>query len=295
MRGLVLCIGAAKAGTTWLYEQLSTSRAFHFTPEKEINFFFSRYGEFDRLSNATRFTKMKNFFNTAANNFKSDLPEPEFARRFQFFQRNLDWYEYYCRGPVTDSWYRGLFREAGTNQYGCDFSPSTSKIPLEGINAVRESHENVKIIYVMRNPLERLWSHLKFHAMWMGKYDEVMKYSASEKVGFVRRFDLLSDGLYGGHLERFLQLFDESDVLLLNFEDITNDPEAVLRQVGTFLDVPPPPGTADLRKKVNVSSDAPLEVDLFKPFHKTILGDLEKLQKLGFAPAEAWAQTITRR
>jgi len=292
MRGLVLCIGAAKAGTTWLYEQMSTSRSFYFTPEKELNFFFSRYGDFDRLSNSARFSKLKNFFGGASGNFKADLPEPEFARRFQFFQRNLDWYENFCRGPVTDSWYRGLFRDAGWDQYGCDFSPSTSKIGVAGVQAARQMHETVKLIYVMRHPFERLWSHLKFHAMWMERYDEVMAYSTREKIQFIRKYDLLSDGLYGAHLERFLLHFDPADILLLDFRDIMTDPAAVLARVGSFLEVDPPPGTRDLRRKVNVSTEVPIEEGVLEPFRNQVLADVLKLEKLGFPAAGDWRRSL---
>ena len=40
-----------------------------------------------------------------------------------------------------------------------DFSPSTSKIRPEGIQAIRALSGNVKLVYILRNPMDRLWSH----------------------------------------------------------------------------------------------------------------------------------------
>jgi hypothetical protein len=40
---LFLSIGAMKAGTTWLYAVLERHPALHFTPEKELHYFYHRY------------------------------------------------------------------------------------------------------------------------------------------------------------------------------------------------------------------------------------------------------------
>ena len=58
-------IGAAKAGTTWLYQMLRDHNEIYFSPEKELNYFSSKYGGVNKLKYEVRFssfvTKIKIF------------------------------------------------------------------------------------------------------------------------------------------------------------------------------------------------------------------------------------------
>lgn len=292
MKGIVHCIGAAKAGTTWLFSQLSTSRDFYFTPEKEIHYYFTRYGDFNRLTTSDRFTKLKWFVEKSSVNYRHPQPEPEFYRKFYLFQKNLDWYLNFSRGPVTDSWYRSLFKDAETNQWVCDFSPSTSKISVIGMRALREFDENVKIIYMLRDPIDRLWSHIKFHATWIGKLEEVMAMTTSEKVNFVNKFDLLSDGMYGVTLQKLYEVFSPEDILLIDFEKVKSDPHSVLLDVGNFLNVEKPKGTMEISQAVNTSAPKPIENDVCMSFGHEICKDLDILQGYGFRPAAEWYKRL---
>lgn len=288
----LFCIGAAKAGTTWLYEQLRREPDLFFTPEKELHYFFSRYGSFDRLPNSGRFNKLKDFVNGASRNFQSPQPDPEFARKFTFFQKNLDWFEAFAQGPVTDGWYRRLFANAGERQYHCDFSPSTSKIDLEGIRELRRLSEDVKLIYIMRDPVERLWSHLKFHAQFTGEFDSLAGYNLTEMEKFIRRYGLEEDGQYGAVLTRFLKYFDKSEILVLDFDEIKGAPEGVLRKVSEFLGISPVQVTPEIRDAVNVSKHLSMPEGLMNSFVPDMRNQVDILVELGYDIALKWRQNL---
>ena len=292
LRGYCLCIGAAKAGTTWLYEQLRHSSEMHFAPEKELHYFFSKYGQFDRLPPAARFNKLREFINRASYNFTAPIGEPEFARKFTFFQKNLDWYQSFAQGPTTQSWYRRLFSNASATQYACDFSPSTSKINLDGVHAIRDLSPTVKIIYILRDPIERLWSHVKFHAEFMGNFDEVKTYSRRRIVDFIKENDLQADGQYGSHLKRYLEVFDRKDVLVIDFSDIRKDPVGLLRQVCDFLDIEQLNVTEAARSAVNASQKLPMPEGILQSFHPDILRELDTLSTLGYEFPERWRASL---
>ncbi|WP_062561277.1 sulfotransferase domain-containing protein [Paracoccus aminovorans] len=292
MRGYLFCIGAAKSGTTWLYEQLRHSPEIYFSPEKELHYFFSRYGSFDRLPNNTRFRSLQAFVNLAAQNYQSKLPDGEYARKFSFFEKNLSWYQNFARGPVCDSWYRQLFGDARPHQYACDFSPSTSKIGLDGVHAIRALGPNVKLIYILRNPVKRLWSHLKFHAEFMGRWEEVRNYSPDQMLRFIKDFDLDEDGKYARHLERFLQVFDRKDVLVLDFDDIRSEPTGLMAKVADFLDIRPLQLPESAREAVNVSSRMDMPQGLLDGFKSEMLRDTRILDGLGVDFVRKWYSSL---
>lgn len=292
MRGYFLCIGAAKAGTTWLYDQLRHVPQTYFSPEKELNYFFTRYGAFDRLSNAERFNRLRNFVNLASQNFRPPLPDVDFNRKYRHFQRNLDWYEHFARGPVTESWYRRLFNQAGPQQYACDFSPSTSKIRLEGIEAIRALSDNVKLVYILRNPMDRLWSHLKFHAQFMGCFDEVKQYDPAQMVKFIEQYGLQEDGEYGRYLQSYRQVFAAKDILVLDFDDIRTAPADVLNRVTDFLDVPRASLSDTAGEAVNASERMKMPQGLLDGFKPRMREDMKILEGMGYGFVSKWADSL---
>ena len=67
----------------------------------------------------------------------------------------------------------------------------------------------------------------------------------------------LNDGLYFRHLSRFLEWFPESAIKVIFYDDIRRDPEAVIADVGAFLNLPDLDEPLALGERANVK-DAPL-------------------------------------
>lgn len=291
-RGYCLCVGAAKTGTTWLFEQLRSSNEMHFAPEKEIHYFFSRYGNFNRLPPAERFRKLNAFITRSSLNFSPPQNEIDYARNFASFQRNLDWYQMFAQGPVTQSWYRSLFYGASAHQYACDFSPSTSKISLDGIYAIRKMSPNVKIIYILRNPAERLWSHVKFHAQYLGNFAEVEKYSPGELVSFIKKYSLHEDGLYANYLQRFLSVFDRSDIMVIDYSEIKNNSMDLLTRICSFLEINHLDISNKEHLKFNESPKMDMPAGLFDSFKAEMSMQTDILEDLGYSFVSEWRNQL---
>ena len=116
MNKLFLCVGAAKTGTTWLYRNIAANPALHFTPEKELNYHFSRHGWFNRLTREIRDRKIAEYIRKADPSTKG-------------FDATLAWYRDFAEDPVDDAWYRRMLAGAAEDQWAADFSPSTSLVP----------------------------------------------------------------------------------------------------------------------------------------------------------------------
>ncbi|MEM7522574.1 MAG: sulfotransferase [Pseudomonadota bacterium] len=275
MKKLFLCVGAAKTGTTWLYRQLEPNPDLWFAPEKEINYFFSRHGWFDRLTDRHRTEKRDRFLENAAG-----VGENADRRR--------EWYRRYGEGPIDETWYRRLYEDGPGDRWMCDFSPSTSLISAEGWAEIAAFAEELRIVYILREPGDRLWSHAKFHAQFTNQLDEFSAMSIDDMNRFIKKARLETDGDYGEHLEKMLTAIPRDKILLIDYGRIAEEPQKVLRQVERFLGVGRTEPPMRPRDRVNVSAPLPKPAKFGVEFHKRFRADTARLVELGVEFAKPW-------
>lgn len=286
MKKLFLCVGAAKTGTTWLYSTIRKNPDLWFTPEKELHYHFSIHGRFDRLTKEIRDAKLERALEWA------DGPGREAARR----EARLDWYRRFAAGPVSDDWYRDLFSGGPAEAWACDFSPSTSLIPYAGWAELANFANDVRIVYILREPGARLWSHAKFHASFIGKLDEFQRMSLVEMERFIQRYRLTEDGDYGSHLSRIYTHLPRENVLLIPYGRIARKPRRVLREVEAHLGIRPTPIRADqLTERVNVSEKVEQPEGFARSYHRQFASEMESLTDQGVRFAYPWLELYSDR
>src|ERR1700676_1924214 len=143
-----LCVGAQKAGTGWLYEQLREHPDFWMPPLKELHYF-------DRLGRARLLLVGK----------KRDRLET--ARRGARDERDLRFLDAMqilsTRSQIELPAYAALFGSKGSLLSG-DITPGYSILPDEGIERIASYFPSLKVIFIARDPVERAWSQL---SMWV--------------------------------------------------------------------------------------------------------------------------------
>jgi sulfotransferase family protein len=128
-----LCIGAHKAGTTWLYQQLDSHPDFWMPPVKELHYF-------DQLSRVQR----------AAQPRCRDERDRRFLERLTSLS---------AKQGIDLENYGRLFEPKGSLLSG-DISPNYSTLTNKVIQQVVGYFQNLKVIFLARDPVERVWSHL---------------------------------------------------------------------------------------------------------------------------------------
>jgi hypothetical protein len=128
-----LCVGAHKAGTTWLYQQLDCHPDFWMPPVKELHYF-------DQLSRVQR----------AARPRCRDERDLRFVEKL----RNLS------AEPGIDLENYGRLFEPKASLLSGDISPNYSTLSEDVIRQVFGFFPNLKVIFLARDPVERAWSHL---------------------------------------------------------------------------------------------------------------------------------------
>lgn len=280
MNRLFLCVGAAKTGTTWLYSILQHNPGLWFTPEKELNYFFTRYGWFDRLTPEIRARRVERVM---AKTNEQDFTPTEAAAR-------AAWCKLYQNGALDDAWYRSLFAEMPDGRYAADFSPSTSLIPT-GWDRIASFAPDLRIVYMLRDPQERLWSHAKFHAQFTDVFGTFRDMSLSKMERFVERSDLLVDGKYGTNLRRMLSHVPREQILLVDNGRVRTDPIGVLREIEAFVGLPETPvSRARAEKPVNTSQDLTMPAGFGDLWRDMFREELEILLQHDAPFAQSWAE-----
>jgi len=241
---LFLSVGAMKAGTTWLYEQLKEHPEIHFTPEKEVHYFANKVGIENQLNHRNRILKLKaTLEKTAKGNAK-------------FISQNLEeisWYAEYAReNEISNEWYENLFRFNSDKKYCADFSNLYCQMDTDGWENVRKVAKNIKVIYTLRDPLERLWSHYKFHMKWVNREDEALDVGFEHFKNLLEQHFFWVNAEYDKNYELLKQSLNNDELMILYFEDFREHPEKMLGEVQRFLGIEQIPVNQEkLNKKVN--------------------------------------------
>jgi hypothetical protein len=108
---------------------------------------------------------------------------------------------------------------------------------------IKEAIPQAKIIAILRHPVERAYSHYMMDVR-MDKQDlpfmEALKrdYHA-EKKGWGVSDQYIDLGFYAEQVQRYLKLFDRTQIKVFLYDDLRKNPKALLRSALEFLEVDP--------------------------------------------------------
>jgi hypothetical protein len=283
-----LGIGAQKAGTTWLWTMLRAHPQIWMPPGKELHYFDRclRYPSPSLLA-ADRF--VDRLLSHAAHN-------REFRRRCWADIRNaisqrdwklLRWFLRYYLGTCCDDWYLSLFQQ-GSGRVRGEITPAYAILDRKDVARIHRLLPGVKIIFLLRNPIERAWSHLRFewmHGRFTGLQDFKQICAAVERPGPALRADYLRT------LEIWESQFLHEQIFIGFFDDIAAQPAKLLHQVLTFLGVDYFGSNAldeQLRKQVARSKEVEMPVAVRRHLAQKYLPELEKLSARFGGHPERW-------
>lgn len=241
----VLCIGAQKAGTSWLHENLKSNPGVWLPPFKELHFLDHRF-----LPAHRRWTK-----GHVARGIRGAVERAEAAGNLE----DLAYLKTLTEPPLlTRNWYRRVFLRCTDDKVGIDVTPEYASIPLEGVQYAREIlGPELRLIYLIREPAERALSQMR---MYIGRRKRIPKTQQDWDL-LLSEPDFLDRGNYASHIPRWKAVFPEMSFLFIPFGQVAREPLAVLRSVEAFCDLPPSEyPRAQERVYGGPSVDIPVEV-----------------------------------
>ncbi len=219
-----------KAGTTWLYAVLARHPELHFAMEKELHYFYHRYVNPSQLSETYRLREARNRY---LHRFDPDKANIDAVRA------NLRWVSAYLERPVDDYWYRNLFQLRDHQTYACDFSNLHAQLPMEAWPQIANKCDRLRVIYTMRDPVARLWSHTKFHLQLTGHLDKLESWGPAQFNEFVRRPHIWINAEYGQVLRNLRGGLRPEMFKVLFYEDLHQNQRDKLRGIEDFLGIAP--------------------------------------------------------
>jgi hypothetical protein len=279
-------IGAQKAGTTWLHRNLQVHPQI-FMPRKEVHYFDRKI---DDRSNA-----MSRLFGKR----EVDRQWRRQARHWlkvhmidNFSLEKLLWdLKYYMR-PYNDEWYASVFEPSEGRVTG-EITPAYSALDRDRVAYVHEIVPEAKIIFMMRNPIERVWSQA---VMSFDKAEKGSAGSVSEKK-FLRRierdsFRLLTN--YSRTLDTWQQFYAEEQIFIGFLEDIRFFPKELLRCLCEFLGVDPSFTPPEPDKKIHSRSEDRMPAGVAVHLARTYQEEMERLNKRFGGYASFWLYCAER-
>jgi hypothetical protein len=278
MEKLFLGIGAMKAGTTWLYRQLEQHPNICFSHEKELHFLAWRAGERRHLRLKYRLSRLATARSRAA------------AQGRRLRQDEFKWYADYLLMPRTWAWYERRFGETAAGGYRADFSNLTALLDEPAWRSLVDRIADLRVIYVLRDPLDRIWSHLQAHYGSPAGREVLAAMTRYVPDGRLTDRELVRHSLYGANLARLLACLPRERVQIVFYDQIGRDPFALLRGIEAFLGIPRHDYLAEkLRRRINASDSLPRPPWVREHFLPLLADDLNSLQR-HIAVPDGWCR-----
>ena len=134
----------------------------------------------------------------------------------------VKWYaDCYLADPVDEVWFDRVFSKAG-DRWAADFSNYNALLGAAGWQAVRRHAEELRVLYVMRDPVERLWSHMKFELLPIGKREALVR-GDMEEVGSFLASASSAHARYDEIIASLRRNLLPEELLVVRLEDIVAD------------------------------------------------------------------------
>jgi hypothetical protein len=222
-------IGAQKSGTSWLHTNLEKHPQIWLPPMKELHYLDQGpaplakrlFGDSKRMKRGRKYL------------IDTIRALPRGGRL-----SDVSWALRYSLAPRNDAWYGSLFPEEPGKIAG-EVCPGYARIRGEAVGRIRRLMPNVKVIYFLRNPLERPWSYARQHFKLRGPndgYGTLDKVPLAEMQAFLKRDREGHSDLYGA-VAAWERYFGPEQMFIGFFDDLAKDPRAMLKRVLDFLGV----------------------------------------------------------
>ena len=278
-------IGAQKAGTTWLARNLQAHPEIHM-PRKEVHYFDRKIRD-KRIPVARFFGKRD-----------ADVQWRRQVRRIpaQLLKnpslKDLRWNLRYYMSSYDDAWYASVF-EPKNGKVSGEITPAYSVQERERVAHVHSLMPDTKIIFMMRNPIERAWSQtvMSFDKVEKGSASSATEEQLFKKIGRNSTYKLSN---YLRTFENWGSFYPEEQFFVGFLEDSSFLPGDLLRKIYAFLGVDPsfePPLT---EKKIHARSAGTMPTKVAVHLARNFREEISRLEERFGGYASFWLYCAER-
>lgn len=246
---ILICAGATKAGTTWAHDQLAAHPDVFLRTIKEYHYFNSDQPQHWEKKIQETAAEIDHLV------AKGDGLGPQQQQRLEDLR---SWLPICQRRAIEPQVFADYLRASAPKaRLVGDFTPAYAIMQGKSLRAILEMGA-VKVLYLMRDPLARLWSHVRMSAQRAAPdafegacADLLQKTMQGGQDGIVRRGD------YAANLPRLQRIFGDN-LLVMFTEDLLT--KAGFDRLLAFLGLAP--AAADMTRRVHEGRDLPMPAAL---------------------------------
>lgn len=228
----IICIGAQRAATTWLYNKLSEC-CWNVTDVsiKEAHYFNQIWLPWMRTwTSRHRRSQAYESLQYLLKNTSHDELHADPLRNSQC-ERLMN---IYLKEP-TDSWYKEnvMVNHASPDRLSLDFTPEYALLPKLGIEHIEQICPDARCLFVLRDPIQRAYSHLlklsKEEGISLAPQDIAQYLDANP--------DVLERSNYRITIDNFSSLIPAGRLRILIQDDMVADPIATITSLAQWLGI----------------------------------------------------------
>lgn len=253
-----LGIGAQRSGTTWLHANLQTHPEIFLAEPKEVHFW-------DRRRRRAPW----------------DLAT--------VLRHRGRWV---LRPTHGLGWYRELFARVPPGHAGGEITPAYAILNNKIISIIKKEFPQLKLIYSIRNPIDRSWS-----AALMALSRRNKPVATTPDAWFLRHFNSANSRRrsdYEACIRNWSRSYGRDRLLIILFDEIVGDPRRVLRRCASHLGLDPHPfdalSDAEAREAVNAGAGHPIRPQLRDYLCRVYRPKIESLAAYLDRDLSAWLQ-----
>ena len=248
---LLFGIGATKAGTTWLYRYLAAHPDCALRSIKELHFFDTLD---DRKSRDFYLRDFAHRGDTLEQRIAaSDAPDQD-ERILHLADLRL--YAHVLKKHDNDAYLAFLEDGRGSERVVGDITPAYGLLPADRLAHMAALGSDVRFVYLMRDPVERLWSHVRMIARRRADDEQAVAGTAArilDRVLSGGEDHIAIRGDYRAVLEKLAEAIDPGRSFVCTCEDLFAG-DALERLCG-FLGIAFLPGQREIRVHEGISAD----------------------------------------
>lgn len=225
-RQFLLCLGTQKAGTSWLFDFLKNVENVRMGFTKELHVFDRQeFGDF--LEQDFKIVE-------SVEASESLLQHRHLWKRLSLVSNPEDYYDYF----------EHLLKPKGKTLTG-DFTPEYCLLSPVKLMEIKNNFNlrgiNVKVIFLMRDPVERIWSAQRMNERVTGNKFTLLESYQAKYIEMLTRYEDI--------IPKIRSVFDDADIYINFYENLFT--EQSINEITDFLSLPRT--TPDYNKRVNAS------------------------------------------
>lgn len=240
---LMFCVGATKAGTSWLHRYISDHPECSMQPIKELHYFDAidrNDWAFQRKVIEGRRAGLQADLAGASGPWADDL-------RRQIAQMDR-WLTVLATEREDIPAYLGYLADGAEGRLVADMTPAYSLLSQERLAGMARLTPDVRFIYLMRDPVARLWSHVRMMAERRPKAGETLAERAKKILNRVingKEPQIAERSDYRAALGKILAAVAPAQRLVMFYEDLFS--QAGVGRICAFLGLTPVPARLERR------------------------------------------------